>query len=103
MALGKERIEDKGRDGYKVDTYRIYYENGKVVKKELISKSYYPPRKKVVYRGTKKPIQTQKTSDVIEGDSIPTNNTDTPIDQSTDVNTPIDQSTNESLDNMLFE
>ncbi|WFD09556.1 VanW family protein [Tepidibacter hydrothermalis] len=108
LALGKERIDDKGRDGYKVDTYRIYYQNGKVAKKELISKSYYPPRKKVVYRGTKKVSQTDNIPNPKEGDSVPTNNTNTQIDQSTDKkveqNTEeVDQNIEENLDNLMFE
>ncbi|MEJ8554108.1 VanW family protein [Tepidibacter sp. Z1-5] len=92
MLLGKERIDEKGRDGYRVDTYRVYYENGKVVKKELISKSYYPPRKKVVYTGTKKTSQTKNTPDVKNKNSIPTN-----VDKQTD------QSTDESIDNLMFQ
>ncbi len=96
MLLGKERIDDKGRDGYKVDTYRVYYENGNVAKKELISKSYYPPRKKVVYRGTKKISQTKNTQDVKKKDSIPT-------DVETDVETQIEENTDENLDDLMFE
>jgi vancomycin resistance protein YoaR len=116
LALGKERIDDKGRDGYKVDTYRIYYENGKVAKKELISKSYYPPRKKVVYKGAKKISQTNNTQDVKEEESIPTNNVDTQIDtnpgdvnqsqntDNTNQNTEeIDQNTDDNLDDLIFD
>lgn len=99
LALGKERIEDKGRDGYKVDTYRVYYENGKVAKKELISKSYYPPRKKVVYKGAKKVSQNNNAPDVKNKESIPVN-TDTKIDQNTDK---VDQSADENLDDLMFE
>lgn len=107
LAVGKERIDDKGRDGYKVDTYRIYYENGKVAKKELISKSYYPPRKKVVYRGTKKVSKTNNISEVKEKESIPTNSTDIQIEQSTDEveqsTDEVEQSTDDNLDNLMFE
>ncbi|WP_099188755.1 VanW family protein [Tepidibacter mesophilus] len=100
LALGKERVEDKGRDGYKVDTYRLYYENGKVVKKELISKSYYPARKKVVYKGTKKISQTNNKQDTKKVDSIPTNNTNKQTDNT---NKQTDKKTDESLDNLMFE
>ncbi|QXM05641.1 VanW family protein [Crassaminicella indica] len=55
LLQGKEKIEQKGRDGYKVTTYRIIYENGKVVEKQKISKDYYKPKKQIIIKGTKKP------------------------------------------------
>ncbi|SHJ90403.1 VanW family protein [Tepidibacter formicigenes] len=72
MEKGKEEVKEKGRDGYKVETYRLYIENGNVIKKELISKSYYPPRKKIINRGTKetKAVETIKTDDNKINDEI---------------------------------
>ncbi|QZY57377.1 VanW family protein [Crassaminicella profunda] len=51
---GKEKIDQKGRDGYKVTTYRLIYENGKLLEKQQISKDYYKPQKQIVVKGTKK-------------------------------------------------
>lgn len=53
LMKGKERILEKGRDGYKVSTYRNYLQNGSIIKQELISRSYYPPKKKIILKGTK--------------------------------------------------
>lgn len=62
LQKGKETIFEKGRDGYKVSTYRSFLQNGNVVNQELISRSYYPPKKKIILKGT-------KTSDV-KGEQI---------------------------------
>ncbi len=51
---GQERIEQKGRDGYKVTTYKIIYENGVEIRRERISNDYYKPQKQIVVKGTKK-------------------------------------------------
>lgn len=48
---GKTTIKDKGRDGYKVKTYRVYKNNGIIEKKELINESYYPPKEKLILKG----------------------------------------------------
>ncbi|PAB60763.1 VanW family protein [Anaeromicrobium sediminis] len=53
LTQGSERIEKKGRKGYKVSTYRIIYKNGKIIKNEKISKDYYRPSKQIIIRGTK--------------------------------------------------
>ncbi|WP_168198249.1 VanW family protein [Crassaminicella thermophila] len=58
---GQERIEQKGRDGYKVTTYKIIYENGKVIERKQISKDYYKPQKQIIVKGTKKlPVSNQE-------------------------------------------
>ena len=49
----QERIEQKGRDGYKVTTYKIIYENGVEIRRR-ISNDYYKPQKQIVVKGTKK-------------------------------------------------
>lgn len=50
---GEKNISQKGRNGYKVNTFRTYKGNGEVVK-ELIRENYYPPMDKIVIYGTKK-------------------------------------------------
>lgn len=52
---GSRKIESKGRKGYKVNTYRIYRKSdGEIEKKEFINESYYPPKNKVIIKGTNK-------------------------------------------------
>lgn len=53
---GTEKIEEKGRDGYKVTTYKYYYKNGRLIKKERLSKDYYKPTKQIIIKGTKKVV-----------------------------------------------
>lgn len=50
--LGVKVIEQEGRKGYKVRTYRVY--KGDLGNKtEFISQSYYPPQDKIIVYGTK--------------------------------------------------
>ncbi|MFZ5965608.1 MAG: VanW family protein [Bacillota bacterium] len=59
---GEERIEKEGRDGYRITTYKILYENGVEVGRERIAKDYYKPQKKVIIKGTKKkPVKKPET------------------------------------------
>jgi len=48
-----ELIKEKGRVGYKINTYRIYNQNGNIINKELIGQSYYPPKSKIILQGIK--------------------------------------------------
>lgn len=58
---GKTKVESKGRDGYKVKTYRVYKDcDGSIVNEELVNESYYPPKNKVIIKGIKKKIDTTK-------------------------------------------
>lgn len=51
---GQKQIKEKGRNGYKVKTYRIYKkENGEISNKELIRESYYPPIDKIIIKGSR--------------------------------------------------
>ena len=50
--FGQEIIEQQGRKGYKVKTYRVY--KSKLDNKtEYIGESYYPPQDKVIIYGTR--------------------------------------------------
>ncbi|WHH57236.1 VanW family protein [Petroclostridium sp. X23] len=51
---GKTVIEQKGGNGYVVDTYKIVKQDGKVIKKELITRSTYRPIENIEKIGTKK-------------------------------------------------
>lgn len=45
---GKRVVKDKGRSGHRIITYRVVKQNGKVIKKELISSDYYRPEARIV-------------------------------------------------------
>lgn len=48
LAPGKRVVKESGRSGHRVTTYRLVKQNGKVVKRELISRDYYRPESRVV-------------------------------------------------------
>lgn len=53
---GERIVEQDGRIGYKVNTFRIYRSEDKE-RKELVYKSFYPPMDKVIINGAKKKEQ----------------------------------------------
>lgn len=42
LAAGATRLDSKAKNGYRATAQRIFYKNGKVVKTEALSSSYYP-------------------------------------------------------------
>ena len=54
MYEGKTRISQSGSDGYRVQTYRKVYDDGKLISKEKEAYSVYTPHEQIVYEGTKK-------------------------------------------------
>ena len=58
---GKKIQELRPLEGKKVKLYKLCYQNGQMVKKELVSESYYKPRGEVVKVGTKEVVPTIKT------------------------------------------
>ncbi len=50
--LGVRTIEQEGRKGYKVKTYRVY-KNAFGNKTECVSESYYPPQDRIIVYGTR--------------------------------------------------
>ncbi len=59
MEIGEEKVKQKGGDGYTVDTYKIIKKDGKIISRQMITKSRYKPIKKKVLVGTKE--QEQET------------------------------------------
>ncbi|AOT72369.1 VanW family protein [Geosporobacter ferrireducens] len=55
LLQGMQRVEQEGRDGYKITTYKVLYENGVEVERNVVSKDYYRPQKQIIVKGTKKP------------------------------------------------
>lgn len=61
---GEREVFQKGRDGYKVNTFRIYKNEGNEIK-EFIHESYYPPMDEIIIYGTKqKHMQQNINSEV---------------------------------------
>ncbi|WP_163192061.1 VanW family protein [Clostridium thermarum] len=54
MPEGKKEVVQKAQTGIKVRVYRNTYENGKLIKQDLISDDYYRPVEGIVKVGTKK-------------------------------------------------
>lgn len=61
---GEKSISQKGRDGYKINTFRVYKGNSETVK-ELIRENYYPPMDKIVIYGTKKKENNNFNTNII--------------------------------------
>ncbi len=51
LAPGTRIVLQEGRCGYKVETYRVIYENGQEISRELISQDYYKPRDYIIKMG----------------------------------------------------
>lgn len=67
LPKGEEKVIDKGRNGYKVSTYRIYKDdNGNVLRKEKVLVSVYPKRQEVVAIGTLEKEEPEKPADPVE-------------------------------------
>ncbi|MDD3840135.1 MAG: VanW family protein [Clostridia bacterium] len=58
---GQEVVEAPARQGYKVKSYKVIYENGKKVKTELIANDYFKPFKGVIKYNPEKPKQKPDT------------------------------------------
>lgn len=53
LEKGSKVVEQEGRLGYTVNTFRLYKSNNEVLKKELVNTSYYPPCDEIILKGTK--------------------------------------------------
>ena len=61
LAEGKQKIIQKGHNGYKSKAYKIVKYNGKVISKTLLSSDTYKPMNRIIEKGTKK--SSSKISD----------------------------------------
>jgi vancomycin resistance protein YoaR len=66
---GKKVVEVKPIDGIKSKTYRNIYENGKLVKSELLSKDFYRPATGKVRVGTKPVKPSNLPTEIVETDT----------------------------------
>ena len=53
LQKGTKVVEQEGRLGYTVNTFRLYKSNNEILKKELVNTSYYPPCDEIILKGTK--------------------------------------------------
>ncbi len=53
LPVGYSKVVQKGMKGYKVNTYKVVKENGKVISKTKISTNKYSPLQRIVKKGTK--------------------------------------------------
>lgn len=61
MRKGKTRVSQAGSDGYRVQTYRKVYDDGKLISKEKEAYSVYTPHEEIVYVGTKEKKVKEET------------------------------------------
>lgn len=81
LFIGEKKVEKVAKQGYRVNTYKIYSQGGKEIKREHISKDYYAPVNGIVIEGGK-----EKPADV----SIEEKEQDTEVIQE---ETPLDENT----------
>lgn len=53
LEAGESVVEQPGREGHHIEVYRIVRVGGKIVRKELISRNYYPPEPRIIAVGQK--------------------------------------------------
>ncbi|WP_181438527.1 VanW family protein [Paenibacillus sambharensis] len=70
--IGSRRVIEQGKSGYKVETYRIHYRDGKAVKRELVSRDTYKGQPTVVQVGGSRPNKSSssKSSEPLLEDGI---------------------------------
>lgn len=49
---GEEQVVQQGREGYRVNVWRIVEEDGSAPQRQLVSRSYYQPRERIVWVGS---------------------------------------------------
>lgn len=53
LPQGKQVVKEAGRRGYRTVTVRLVKQNGSVAKREVVTKSYYKPKNRIIAIGTK--------------------------------------------------
>ena len=54
LVVGERKIIHEAKNGYRVDTYKVYFESGVQIKREHISRDYYAPVNGEIIEGVKK-------------------------------------------------
>lgn len=61
-----KKVEKESKKGYKVNVYRVLYDNGNIIKRELLHNDFYKPVDGIIVIGTKKmdsSIRSNKSSE----------------------------------------
>lgn len=58
LPAGKTEVIESGMDGKRIKTWRLVYQDGKLVSKEYLGQSTYITKARVIARGTKSPAPT---------------------------------------------
>ncbi|SET32766.1 G5 domain-containing protein [Natronincola peptidivorans] len=66
MFIGEQEIKQESKKGYRVNTYKIYHEKGREIKRERISTDYYKPVNAIILEGSK-PKPVSKIEEPVEG------------------------------------
>lgn len=74
LAVGTEKVKQKGTNGQKTETYLVKRLNGKVVSSEVISRDTYNAMQRIVLRGTKG-ASSNSSSSTTNSNSGSTSNT----------------------------
>lgn len=53
MYISEKKISKSGKRGYRAVTHKVYLQDGREVKRELVTRDYYPPRDGLIIEGTK--------------------------------------------------
>lgn len=64
LHIGERRVDREAKKGYRVITYKVYTSNGKEVKREQISKDFYPPVHGIIFEGSKQPAPRANVEEV---------------------------------------
>ncbi|HZK58136.1 MAG TPA: VanW family protein [Clostridia bacterium] len=53
MYISEKKVSKSGKRGYRAVTHKVYLQGGQEVKRELVTRDYYPPRDGLIIEGTK--------------------------------------------------
>lgn len=73
MFVGTKEVEREGETGFKVTTYRLKYQNNKLIAKEKLYDDYYPVINEIVKVGSKIPENTGNKDTVVDDDKAQSN------------------------------
>lgn len=70
LPAGTRLVRDKGRSGHKVTVWRVYRQNGRVIRRELVSRDTYSSFPRVVVVGAGPQVSHKPPSGAANGDII---------------------------------
>lgn len=80
MAVGTEKVKQKGANGIKTETYITKMLNGKVISTTLLSRDTYDAMARIVIRGTNQSITTTEPSTPIDNSTTQPQTPSAPIE-----------------------